>query len=135
MIKKCPSPKSVIKFRDFLGSGRAVRRISDRLCLEYGLSIIENPKRGRHDYGKWLGDKKPLSFQENLRVNIDAALAGKPADFDAFLKLMQAAGYKVKAGKLLAFRATGQQKFTRLRSLGDRYSEDEICAIIAHDQG
>ena len=54
------------KFRDFLGSGRAVRKLSDRLCLEHGLSIIENPKHGGKHYGKWLGDKKPLSHQENI---------------------------------------------------------------------
>jgi hypothetical protein len=35
------------KFKDFLGSGRAVRKVSDRLCLEYGLSVIENLKRGK----------------------------------------------------------------------------------------
>lgn len=52
------------RFRDFLGTAKAVRKISDRLCLENGLSVIENPKRGRKDYGKWLGDQRPLSAQE-----------------------------------------------------------------------
>lgn len=119
------------KFRDFRGSGLAVRKISDRLCLEHGLSIIENPKRGKKHYGKWLGDNRRPSFQENLRIAIDAALAKKPADFDAFLQSMRQAGYEVNAGKHLAFRIAGQRKFSRLRSLGEGYSEDEIRSVIA----
>lgn len=49
------------KFRNFLGSSEAIRKISDLLCLENGLSIIENPKQKSAHHGKWLGDKKPLS--------------------------------------------------------------------------
>lgn len=114
------------KFRNFLGSSEAIRKISDKLCLENGLSIIEAPKQGPSHYGKWLGDKKPLSWQEKLRQTIDAVMAQKPADFDLFLKLMADSGYEVKQGQYLAFRASGQQKFTRLRSLGEGYSEDEL---------
>lgn len=118
------------KFRDFLGSGRAVRRISDQLCLEHGLSIIENPKRGSRHYGKWLGNKKPSSYQDKLRLAINTALAQKPDDFDSFLRLIASAGYEIKQGKNLAFRADGQKKFTRLRSLGDGYGEQDIRDII-----
>lgn len=77
------------KFRDFLGSGRAVRKISDRLCLENGLSIIENPKRGKNHYGKWLGVKKPVSHSEKLRQTINEILAKKPTDFKMFLSQME----------------------------------------------
>lgn len=119
------------KFRDFRGSGLAVRKISDRLCLEHGLSIVENPKRKSKHYGKWLGDNRRPSFQNNLRIAIDAALAARPTDFDAFLQSMRQTGYEVKTGKYLAFRVTGQKKFTRLRSLGEEYSEDEIRSVIA----
>ena len=45
------------KFRDFLGSGKAVARLSDLICLEHGLSVIENPKRGGNSYKSWLGDR------------------------------------------------------------------------------
>jgi len=118
------------KFRDFLGSGRAVRKLSDQICLEHGLSIIENPKRSRCHYGTWLGDQKPLSHQENLRQTIDTILAKQPVDFDAFLLAMKAEGYEIKQGKYLAFRAQGEKKFTRLRSLGDQYSEQKIRESI-----
>ena len=123
------SDNSARRFRDFLGSGKAVRKISDRLCLENGLSVIENPKRGKKDYGKWLGDKKPLSAQEKVRAAIDAALAEKPADFAAFLRLMEASGFKVqRRGKTLSFLAPGQDKATRCRenTLGADYTPEAI---------
>ena len=117
------------KFKDFFLSARAVRKISDRLCLENGLSVIENPKRGKKDYGKWLGDKKPLSAQEKVRAAIDDALAGKPADFAAFLRLMEASGFTVsRRGKALSFLAPGQEKATRCRenTLGADYTPEAI---------
>ena len=118
------------KFRDFKRSGKALAKISDRLCLENGLSIIENPKRSKGHYGKWLGDKKPLSHSDKLRQTIDEMLAKKPTTFDAFLQLMQGAGYEIKSGKHYGFKSEEQKKFIRLRSLGEGYSEDEIKAII-----
>ncbi|CAK7082626.1 MAG: hypothetical protein TIS_01471 [Tissierella sp.] len=118
------------KFRDFLGSGRAIAKISDRICLENGLSIIENPKRSKEHYGKWLGDNKPLSHSDKLRQTIDEALVQKPKTFDEFLQFMQSAGYEIKSGKHYAFKSAEQKKFIRLRSLGAGYSEDEIKEII-----
>lgn len=118
------------KFRNFLGSGKAVGKISDRLCLENGLSIIENPKRGKNHYGKWLGDKKPLTHSEKLRQIIDGILAKKPANFTVFLEEMKLAGYEIKQGSHLSFKGENQKKFIRLRSLGNDYSEEAIKAII-----
>ena len=118
------------KFRDFLGSGRAIRKISDRICLENGLSIVENPKRGKNHYGKWLGDKKPVSHSEKLRLAIDETLRKKPADFDTFLSEMKLEGYEIKTGMHISFKSENQKKFIRLRSLGSGYSEEEIKAVI-----
>ncbi|MDL2232022.1 relaxase/mobilization nuclease domain-containing protein [Ruminococcaceae bacterium OttesenSCG-928-L11] len=120
------------KFEDFKGSAWAVRRLSDQICLEHGLSVIENPqpRRGRH-YGTWLGDDRKPSYRELLRQAIDSALEQKPADLDAFLAAMKAAGYKIKHGKHLAFKAADQKNFTRLRSLGDGYSEQDIWDCIS----
>jgi hypothetical protein len=119
------------KFRDFLGSGKAVRKISDRLCIENGLSIIENPKCGKNHYGKWLGDKKPITHSEKLRNTIDEILSKNPTDFDVFLLQMKHAGYSIKQGKYLAFKNNDQKKFIRLRSLGEGYTEEEIRAVIS----
>ena len=85
------------KFRDFIGSGRAVRRLSDRICLENDLSVITNPKlhsKGRFlHYGAWLGTERQPPYKEQLRLAINEALAKRPADFDAFLRLMEASGF------------------------------------------
>ena len=122
------------KFRDFLGSGKAVRKISDRLCLENSLSIIENPRRGKYHYGRWLGDKKPPSNSEKLRQIIDEILTKKPANFIVFLEEMKLAGYEIKQGTHLSFKGENQKKFIRLRSLGSDYSEEEIKAIISGEK-
>lgn len=119
------------KFRDFLGSGKALAKISDRICLENGLSIIETPNRNKKHYGKWLGNKKPLSHSQILKQVIDEILEQKPKDFNMFLSLMQSAGYEIKHGKHIAFKGKEQKKFIRLRSLGEGYLEEDIKAIIS----
>ena len=129
------------KFRNFWGSSFALRRLSDRLCLENGLSIVENPKprsKGKYrNYGEWQKDRKgPLSYQDRLRLAIDTALAERPADLDEFLNLMKRAGYEVKTvrGGGISFRLTGQgqERFTRLRAstLGDGYDLQDVLAAI-----
>ena len=129
------------KFRNFWGSSFALRRLSDRLCLENGLSIVENPKprsKGKYrNYGEWQKDRKgPLSYQDRLRLAIDTALAERPADLDEFLNLMKRAGYEVKTvrGGGISFRLTGQGqgRFTRLRAstLGDGYGPEDVQAVI-----
>ena len=127
------------KFRNFWGSSFALRRLSDRLCLENGLSIVENPKprsKGKfRNYGEWqAGQKKPLTYQDRLRAAIDTVLAKRPADFPVFLSLMEQAGYEVKQRRgAISFRAPGQERFTRLRSdtLGEGYSETDIRAALS----
>ena len=119
------------KFRNFLGSTSAVRRLSDAICMEHRLSVILNPKPSRRHYGKWLGEQKQPTFSERLRSAIDAALKQQPKDFEHFLMLMENAGYEVKCGAHTAFKGTGQQRFIRLRSLGEGYSESELREVIA----
>lgn len=129
------------KFRNFWGSSFALRHLSDRLCLENGLSIVENPKprsKGQYrHYGEWVKDRnRPLSYQDRLRLAIDTALAKHPADMGEFLFFMEQAGYETKRvrGGGISFRLTGQgqERFTRLRSstLGDGYDLKDIQAAI-----
>lgn len=118
------------KFRDFLGSGKALAKISDKICLEYGLSVIENMKNTKNHYGKWLGNKKEMSHSDKLKIAINNALNKKPKDFDNFLEIMKKAGYEIKNHKHIAFKSAGQKRFIRLKSLGDEYSEEVIRAII-----
>ena len=122
------------KFRDFIGSGRAVRRLSDRICLENDLSVITNPKlhsKGRFlHFGAWLGTERKPSYKDQLRRAINEALAKRPADFDAFLRLMEASGFTVKHGRggTISFLVPGQE---RASTLGDGYNPEDIKAVIA----
>ena len=119
------------KFRNFLGSTKAVQRLSDAICMEHRLSVILDPKSSRGHYGKWLGKQKQPTFSDRLRQSIDVALKQKPKDFEQFLTLMESAGYEVKRGAHTAFKGAGQQRFIRLRSLGEGYSESELREVIA----
>ena len=92
------------KFRNFWGSSFAVRKISDMLCLENGLSVIAEPKPSRGSYGTWLGEDKPPTVRGQLEQIIDTALGQGCKDFDSFLAAMKTAGAEVKRGKHLAFK-------------------------------
>jgi len=120
---------STRKFRNFWGSTEAVRKLSDLICMEHRLSVIENPKPHGKSYNKWLGGSAKPCNRDLLRAAIDSALEKKPKDFEAFLKLVEASGYTVKCGKHLTFMRDGQDNI-RLRSLKEGYSEEELRAVI-----
>ena len=129
------------KFRDFWRSAGALRRLSDRVCLENDLSVIQHPKlhsKGRFlHYGQWIGERPP-SAQQRVRLAIVAALKQKPADFAEFLRLMDKSGFAVKHGRggVISFLAPGQDKPTRLRAstLGDGFDPEDIRAVIAGER-
>ena len=120
------------KFRNFWGSTEAIRRLSDMICMEHKLSVIENPQKHGKSYNKWLGDNAKLSNRELLKTAIDAALQEKPKDFDALLLILKNSGYTAtRRGKNLSFLHAGQKQNIRLFSLGDGYSEAELRAVIS----
>ena len=126
------------KFRNFIGSSFALRRLSDRVCLEHDLSVIANPKlhsKGRYlHYGQWLGENQKLSQKEQIRLAIDAALTERPVDFADFLRRMETAGIQVKHGRggVISFLVPGQQRAARFRAstLGDGYGPEDVQAVI-----
>lgn len=122
------------KFRNFIGSSRAVRRLSDTICIENGYSIVVNPKRHGESYNKWLGDRKKASRREIFCEDIDAALQQKPTDFQALLKILEQSGYEIKRGKTPSACKQGWGKFLRFRSLGEGYSVEELKLVIAGQQ-
>ncbi len=130
------------KFRNFIGSSFALRRLSDRVCLEHDLSVIANPKlhsKGRYlHYGQWLGENQKLSQKEQIRFAIDAALTERPVDFADFLRRMETAGIQVKHGRggVISFLVPGYEKPTRLRAstLGEGYDPADIRAVIAGER-
>ena len=119
------------KFRNFWRSSLAIRRISDMLCLENGLSVIAEPKPSRGSYGTWLGEDKPPTVRGQLEGLIDTALGHGCKDFDSFLAAMKAAGVDVKRGKHLAFKIPNGKRFVRCDSLGDDYTEAAILERIS----
>ena len=119
------------KFRNFWRSSFAVRRISDMLCLENGLSVIAEPKPSRGSYGAWLGEGKPPTVRGQLEQIIDTALGQGCKDFDSFLAAMKATGAEVKRGKYLAFKIPNGKRFIRCDSLGDDYTEAAIMERIS----
>jgi len=119
------------KFRNFWRSSFAIRKISDMLCLENGLSVISEPKPSRGSYGTWLGDDKAPTIRGQLEVLIDTALGQGCKDFDSFLAAMKAAGVEVKQGKHLAFKISNGKRFLRCDSLGVDYSETAIMERIS----
>lgn len=123
------------KFRDFLRSGMAVRRLSDLICLEHQLSVIEQPQRGGLSYDKWLGDRARPSQREQLRQAIDAALERRPADMEALLALLSQAGVEVqRRGKSISLRLAGGKRFLRLDRMGAGYTEAELRAVLAGER-
>lgn len=119
------------KFRNFKNSSFAVRRIADHLCLENGLSIVENPKPSRGSYANWQGDVKPLTNRERLEQIIDAALENC-TDYNAFIAAMIGAGCEVKRrGENISFKIPGAERFARWDSLGADYTEEAILERIS----
>ena len=121
---------STRKFRDFLLSGLAVQRLSDLICLEHQLSVIEiKPYRERQK--RTLYPPKE-SNRDKLCSVIDGILLNeKPLDFEIFLQKLEQQGYEVKRGKHTSVKGARQKRFIRFRTLGAGYSEDEIKAVIA----
>ena len=126
------------KFRNFIGSSVALRRLSDRVCLEHALSVVERPKlhsKGRFlHYGQWQGEARPPSQKEQICWAIDVALSERPADFADFLRRMEAAGFQVVhgQGRVISFRAPGHDRAARLwaSTLGAGYGPEDIQAVI-----
>ena len=118
------------KFRDFLGSGRAVARLSDLICTEHQLSVVSNPKDCGQKYNKWLGEKATSSYREELRAAINAALSKNPIGFDELLQLLQDAGWEIKRGNNFSFRKAGRQRFIRLHTLGEGYRAESLIKRV-----
>ena len=122
------------KFRNFWGSSKAIRRLSDTLCIQNGLSIIEQPKGYSKSYNKWLGNEAKTSQRDGLREALDAVLARQPKDFEELLTMLQRGGWEVKRGKRISLKGKGQERFKRLDSLGEDYSEAALRAIVAGEK-
>ena len=118
------------KFRNFLGSGKALARLSDQICMEHKLSVVSNPRMHDTHYDRWQGDQAKLSLRDQLRMAIDDVLKSKPESFEAFLKTMEANGWQVKRGKQPSFCGPDGKRFIRMDSLGESYTEKSIREVL-----
>ena len=107
-----------------------MREVSDRLCKENGLSVIPPSQNKGMGYKEYTEAKRGTSWKLKLKQTIDR-LVITAKDYDDFLRLMQEAGYEIKTGKYISFRAEGQERFTRSKTIGENYTEERIKERIA----
>ena len=107
-----------------------MREVSDRLCKENGLSVIPPSQNKGMSYKEYTEAKRGTSWKQKLKQTIDR-LVITAKDYDGFLRLMQEAGYEIKPGKYISFRAEGQERFTRSKTIGENYTEERIKERIA----
>ena len=107
-----------------------MREVSDRLCKENGLSVIPPSQNKGMGYKEYTEAKRGTSWKQKLKQTIDR-LVITAKDYDDFLRLMQEAGYEIKTGKYISFRAEGQDRFTRSKTIGENYTEERIKERIA----
>lgn len=107
-----------------------MREVSDRLCKENGLSVIPPSQNKGMGYKEYTEAKRGTSWKQKLKQTIDR-LVITAKDYDDFLRLMQEAGYEIKTGKYISFRADGQERFTRSKTIGENYTEERIKERIA----
>jgi hypothetical protein len=120
------------RYRSNKNTYHEIRRVSDRLCKENELSVIE--PQAKKTYGKsydnYFPEQSSGSWRQKLQNAIDN-LIYEAKDFDDLLKRMEAQGYKVKRGKYVSFCAPGQERYTRAKSIGEDYTEEAIRRRIA----
>ena len=103
-----------------------IRNMSDRLCRENGLSVVVPQKGGKgKSYAEYLAEKTGTSWKGKLKIAVDG-LIPQVSSFEELLSRRQAAGYEIKPGKYVSCRAPGQERFTRLKTLGADYTEEAI---------
>ena len=103
-----------------------IRNMSDRLCRENGLSVVAPQKGGKgKSYAEYIAEKTGTSWKGKLKTAVDA-LIPQVSSFEELLSRLQAAGYEIKPGKYVSCRAPGQERFTRLKTLGADYTEEAI---------
>ena len=104
---------------------RQMRQLSDEICKEHGLSVIPPSQSKGMSYKEYTEAKRGTSWKQKLKQTIDRCLI-TAKDYDEFLRMMQDAGYEIKTGKYISFRAEGQERFTRAKTIGENYTEERI---------
>ena len=119
------------KYRDVKKSGKDIMRISDEICREHGLSVIQNSQGKSKSYDKWQGNQKKTTHRDSLRMAIDAALRLQPDGFDALMQMLEDVGYLIKRGARISIKPPDGERYIRLKSLGPEYDEASLRRTLA----
>lgn len=118
------------KYQNFFLSSFVLRRLSDLICLEHGISVI--PEKKPSEWQKRTTYPKKSTKREDIRNLIDLIFEKKkPDSIDEFLRALEENGYEIKRGKYISVKGKEQKNFLRLRSLGTGYTESDIEKRIA----
>ena len=107
-----------------------IRRASDRLCREHGLSVIVPGRDKGKSYIEHQAAQNGTSYKAKLKAAIDR-LIPVSSNLEDLLARLQREGYEIKRGKYISARAPDQERFTRLKTLGADYTEEAVVARIA----
>lgn len=118
------------KFRNEKGSIRNVRAVSDDLCRQYGLSVVEKPARNSMSYNKW-SRKNQYSQRDTLKITIDKCLEAKSKNLNELIRLIEQNGYTVtQTDNGITFKTAEMPRAIRIGSLGDEYSLKSLDQIL-----
>lgn len=112
------------KFKNFFLSGRAIQKLSDLICIENSLSVIE-PK----PYSERIKEnhyKDSVSKRDFVRKDIDLAMLQQPKNFELLLQFLSEKGYEIRYGKHIALKKKDDKRFIRLDSLGAGYTQEDL---------
>jgi len=121
------------KYRDVKQSAKDLAQISDSLCREHGLSVIQNPQDKTVTYDKWQGNQRRFTHRDELRMIIDTALRMQPDGFDALMQLLEDAGCLIKRGAHISIKPPEGERCIRLDTLGPEYDEASLRRTLARD--
>ena len=114
------------KYRDVKQSAKDLAQISDSLCREHSLSVIQNPQDKTVTYDKWQGNQRKFTYRDELRMIIDTVLRMQPDGFDALMQLLEDAGCRIKRGAHISIKPPEGERYIRLDTLGSEYDEASL---------
>lgn len=121
------------KFNAYKRWGISAQKLSDKICKEHCLSTIKEPQQKGEQYAEWKAKKENKSWKQTLKSTIDEMIP-QSKNFEDFIENIRKQGYEVKQGKQISFRAVGQNRFTRMKTLGAEYTETAIAEKIKLQQ-
>ena len=125
---------SFIDYKKYVSNKQSyyeIRNFSDKLCKEYNLSVVKPGQDKGKSYAEYVADRDGGgSWKSKLKLAIDN-LIPQSKDFEDLLKRLEAGGHEIKRGKYISVRAPGQERFTRTKTLGVDYTEENIIKRIA----